>query len=218
MAAPIRISELSCHYGRLRALTSVSTTIPTGTTTALVGANGSGKSTLLAVMAGTKKMSSSRIEGLPRNVAFVVQRSAVPDRLPITVREAVEMGRWRRRGLLGRLDGHDRSVVDGALEDLGIQDLAGRQLGEVSGGQRQRALIAQGLAQQAELLLLDEPLAAVDEETALRIETTIRRQRAAAVTVVLATHDIEQAARADRVIRLDGGTIANDGVTGRPAA
>ncbi|WP_129658315.1 zinc ABC transporter ATP-binding protein AztA [Rothia halotolerans] len=210
MDTSLRLIDLSCRYGQNRALTSLSLEIPAGRTTAVIGSNGSGKSTLLSALAGTKEVSSGRIEGRPRNISFVVQRSSVSDRLPLTVRRTVEMGRWRERGAVGRLTHRDRDVVEQALEELGISDLAGRQLGSLSGGQRQRTLVAQGLAQQAELLLLDEPLAAVDEEAAALIAAAIRRQREEGVTVVIATHEAEQAAQADRVIRLEGGEVESE--------
>jgi zinc/manganese transport system ATP-binding protein len=124
--------------------------------TALVGPNGSGKPALLGVMAGVVRPTSGRLQRVgDRPPAFVPQRSAVADALPLTVRQTVEMGRWSHRGPWRRLTRQDRATVDQAMERLGSTDLATRQLGELSGGQRQRALIAQGLAQESDLLLVD---------------------------------------------------------------
>ena len=113
------------------------------------------------------------------------------------------MGRWSAKKNWQRLTAADRNIVDSCLDLLEISDLADRPLGEVSGGQRQRALIAQGLAQQAPLLLLDEPLAAVDSHAASLIEDVINQQRNQGTTIILATHDLDQAHQADQIIALE---------------
>ena len=181
--------------------------IPHQAVTALVGSNGSGKSTLLEALAGTLRPSRGRIEGLPRDIAYVPQRSQVSDGLPVTVRRTVEMGRWRSRGAMKPLKDTDRRIVEDSMIRMGIDDLAPRRLGDLSGGQRQRVLIAQGLAQRAPLLLLDEPLAAVDASAAHYIRTAILDERNRGVTVLIATHDPSQTAEADKVIKLVNGRL-----------
>ncbi|NUV38603.1 ATP-binding cassette domain-containing protein, partial [Streptomyces sp. KAI-27] len=143
--------------------------------------------------------------------AFVVQRSRVADVLPLTVRDAVAMGRWARRGPWRRLSRADRQVVETSMERLGIADLAGRQLGELSGGQRQRALVAQGLAQDAELLLLDEPTTGLDLAARQLITDVLAEAVAEGATVVQATHDLDAARQAKCVLLLQEGRLVAAG-------
>lgn len=182
------------------------------TTTALVGPNGSGKSTLLGVLAGViKPTSGDLLRTGDRPPAFVPQRGAVGDALPLTVRQTVEMGRWGERGPWRRLTARDHATVDATLDRLSIGDLASRQLGELSGGQRQRTLIAQGLAQQSDLLLLDEPTTGLDPEARDRIGALLRALVADGVTIIQATHDLEVARAADACLLLQDGRLAGQG-------
>ncbi|PNV32287.1 ABC transporter ATP-binding protein [Streptomyces sp. DH-12] len=211
-AARIRFSELCAGYPGRPVLRHVTGEIPESATTVLVGPNGSGKSTLLGVLAGVIKPTSGdllRTGGRPP--AFVPQRGAVGDTLPLTVRQTVEMGRWGERGPWRRLTARDHATVDTALGRLGIGDLASRQLGELSGGQRQRALIAQGLAQESDLLLLDEPTTGLDPEARERIGALLTALAADGVTVVQATHDLEVARAADACLLLQDGHLAEQG-------
>lgn len=212
------LSDVSCRYQRELALDRVTATLPAGGVTALVGPNGSGKSTLLAALAGVLPLAGGQIRNLPEDIAFVVQRSAVPDSLPITVRQTVEMGRWRRRGAWGRLRREDHRIVDEAMARLGLGEIAGRQLGTLSGGQRQRALVAQGLAQRAALILLDEPLAAVDVRASEYIAEAVQDARADGATIVIATHERDQARQADHVLHLSRGALLHEGPPGAVAA
>src|SRR5690625_515188 len=137
--------------------------IEPGTHVAILGTNGSGKSTLLELILGTLRPQAGAIRRASRP-AFVPQRSMLGDQAPMTVRDAVTMGRWAVRGQFGRLRPNDISVIDEQIERLGLASLQHRQISELSGGQRQRTLIAQALTQQADLLLLDEPEAGLDTE------------------------------------------------------
>ncbi|GAB3051844.1 zinc ABC transporter ATP-binding protein AztA [Sediminivirga luteola] len=217
MVNAIELSDVSCRYRRQLALDHVTATLPAGRVTALVGPNGSGKSTLLAALAGVLPLAGGQIRNLPEDIAFVVQRSAVPDSLPITVRQTVEMGRWRRRGAWGRLRREDHQIVDEAMARLGLSELAGRQLGTLSGGQRQRALVAQGLAQRAALILLDEPLASVDVRASEYIAGAVQDARADGATIVIATHERDQARQADHVLHLSRGALLHEGPPGAAA-
>lgn len=186
------------------------------TTTALVGPNGSGKSTLLGVLAGVIRPITGVLEHAGgRPPAFVPQRGAVGDALPLTVRQTVEMGRWGERGPWRRLRRQDRAAVDSALERVGIAGLASRQLGELSGGQRQRTLIAQGLAQESDLLLLDEPTTGLDPEARERMATLLTELVADGVTVVHATHDLDAARSADACLLLREGRLVGQGHPGQ---
>ncbi|WP_447041039.1 zinc ABC transporter ATP-binding protein AztA [Streptomyces sp. DSM 118878] len=208
----IRFTELGAGYPGRPVLHQLSADIPALAMTALVGPNGSGKSTLLGVLAGVINATSGRLcysEGRPP--AFVPQRGAVGDALPLTVRQTVEMGRWGERGLWRRLTRDDRAVVDSVMERLAVADLAARQLGELSGGQRQRVLIAQGLAQQSDLLLLDEPTTGLDPEARGRIAALLTDLVTDGTTVVQATHDLEAARSADACLLLSDGRLVGQG-------
>jgi zinc/manganese transport system ATP-binding protein len=207
MCEPVSLTGVSHRYARIPSLRSVTLTLEPGTVTALVGGNGSGKSTLLGILAGILRPTSGTVAGVPSNTALVPQHSTAPDLFPVTVRRTVSMGRWRDRGLLRPLTRTDRDIVDTSMARMGITDLAGRTLGDLSGGQRQRTFIAQGLAQQAPLLLLDEPLSAVDSTTVTMIDAAVREESRAGVTVVIATHHRHQADSADRVVVLDHGQV-----------
>ncbi len=208
----VALDEVSAGYAGRPVLRRLSTRVPAFATTALVGPNGSGKSTLLGVIAGVIPVAAGevahRTDGRP---AFVVQRSSVSDVLPLTVRDAVAMGRWARRGPWRRLSRADRQAVERSMERLGIADLAGRQLGELSGGQRQRALVAQGLAQEAELLLLDEPTTGLDMAARQLIADVLAEAVAEGVTVVQATHDLGAAREAECVLLLQEGRLVAAG-------
>ncbi|WP_329038583.1 zinc ABC transporter ATP-binding protein AztA [Streptomyces sp. NBC_01725] len=208
----VRFTELTAGYPGRPVLHQLDAEIPALATTALVGPNGSGKSTLLAVLAGVIQPTSGDLHHHgDRPPAFVPQRGAVGDALPLTVRQTVEMGRWGERGPWRRLTRQDRITVDQAMERLGISDLATRQLGELSGGQRQRALIAQALAQESDLLLLDEPTTGLDPEARGWIGSLLTELVAGGVTVVHATHDLEAARSADACLLLRDGHLAGQG-------
>ncbi|WP_280217381.1 zinc ABC transporter ATP-binding protein AztA [Nocardia neocaledoniensis] len=206
--AALEIEQVTAGYGATPVLTEVSATIPRGRITAIVGPNGSGKSTLLGVLAGTVPIQAGTVRvGVPGRPAFVVQHTAIPPTLPITVGETVAMGRWAHRGLWRRLTRADRAIVRSALERMDLTALESRRLDTLSGGQRQRTLLAQALAQQSELLLLDEPAAGLDAASQTAISATLREVAAAGVTVVQATHDPAEAERAHQSLRLEHGRL-----------
>ena len=183
-----------------------------GGSVALIGPNGSGKSTLLRALAGLVAPRSGRLDVPARDrrgaVALVLQTTDVDRTLPVTVRETVTMARYAVRGPFARLRADDRAAVDAALERMDVADLAGRQLHELSGGQRQRVLVAQGLAQQAELLLLDEPVTGLDVVSRELILDAVAAEREAGRTVVVSTHDLDDARRADTVMLLANRIVA----------
>ncbi|RFU84135.1 metal ABC transporter ATP-binding protein [Streptomyces triticagri] len=209
-----RLDALSAGYDGRTVLHQVTADIPESAVTSLVGANGSGKSTLLSAVAGVIRPTAGTVVHRGGAPAFVPQRGAVSDALPLTVRQTVAMARWRERGLWRRLTGRDHSTVDEALERLGITDLAGRQLGELSGGQRQRAFIAQGLAQRSDLLLLDEPCTGLDPGTRQSISRLLADLAADGTTVVQATHDLDSARSGDHCLLLRAGHLDAAGEPG----
>ncbi len=179
------------------ALRDITLTVPVGTRVALVGPNGAGKSTLLKASAGLLPVQSGtiRLYGRPvgdcrHRVAYLPQRSDLDWRFPADVRRLVMTGRYVHLGWLRRPSRQDWALVDQTMDALGIAHLAARQIGELSGGQQQRALLARALAQEADLLLLDEPLNAVDADTRAVIARVLSDLRQAGKTVVAATHDL----------------------------
>jgi len=207
----IRTEGLTVAYGATPVLRGVDLNVADGAAVALLGGNGSGKSTLLEVLAGIVAPTAGAVAGLPDARALVVQRTGGDDRLPLTGRQAVEMGLWRELGPLRRVGAHGRRRVDAALHAVGMRGEAHRQLGAMSGGQRQRVLVAQGLVQDAPLLLLDEPAAAADVEARDRIDAALAERAAQGAIVVVATHDRASLARADRALLLDRGRLVAAG-------
>ncbi|MGP4030171.1 zinc ABC transporter ATP-binding protein AztA [Actinomadura sp. 3N407] len=208
----ITMREMRAGYGSTPVLHDITARIPRSRVTALVGHNGSGKSTLLGVLAGTLAPSGGTVErSCSQRPALVLQRAAVPATLPMTAWNAVAMGRWAHRGWWRRLTKHDKAVVSACMERVGVAELAKAQLGELSGGQYQRTLIAQGLAQQSDLLLLDEPAAGLDHDAQNRILEIFDELTETGVTVVHATHDADAATRADHCLLLkEGRLLAQD--------
>jgi ABC-type Mn2+/Zn2+ transport system ATPase subunit len=188
--------------------------LPRGVTS-LVGPNGSGKSTLLHAIAGLlePRRGTVTVDGRPpgevrRRIAYVLQAQHAPAHLPVTVREVVALGRAPVRGAVGRLRREDRLAVDDAIERVELGRLAGRHLSELSGGERQRAFVAQGLAQQGDVVLLDEPTAGLDVASTEQIRTVLQQERDAGHTIVVATHDLADAADSDHVVLLAGRVVA----------
>ena len=167
-----------------------------GARLALVGPNGSGKSTLLKAVAGILKPQTGelRVFGLPvgachHRVSYLAQRGEIDWRFPVDVARLVLTGRYVHLGWLRQPGVSDRAMVQQVLDHLGIGHLARKQIGELSGGQQQRALLARALAQEADLLLLDEPLNAVDAETRQVLSDALDELQRAGKTIVIATHD-----------------------------
>ncbi len=190
-------------------------TIPANRLTAVIGPNGSGKTTLLNGIAGQIRPQSGRIEVFGQDparihsrVAYVLQANRVSELLPVTVQEVVAMGRYAVLGFFGRFRDADHRAVAAALNRLDIDGLAGLQLRELSGGQRQRVFVAQGLVQEADLLILDEPLTGLDFRSREWIAAVISEELAAGRTVVTTTHDVADANNADHVILMAGRVVA----------
>lgn len=215
--------RLRAGYGWRRVLDGVDLGFEAATLTAIVGPNGAGKSTLLRCLAGLVAPSGGRVTidgvdlrtldraAIARRIAVVPQ--AVETIFPFSVREIVALGRTARLGPLSTPGAADIAAVDRALADLGLLELADRRIDEVSGGERQRAVLAMALAQEGDVLLLDEPTVHLDpahQRATLELIRRLARYRSVAALAVL--HDLNLAsALADRVIAMSGGRVVADG-------
>jgi iron complex transport system ATP-binding protein len=197
--------------------------VPPGEVTALVGPNGSGKSTLLKGLASQMDLTDGRVrvdgrdvhaldeQELARRVGLLSQENVSPDSL--TVEKLVSHGRYPHRGFFESLTEEDRAAIDRAISLAGVEHLRDRDLGSLSGGQKQLAWIAMALAQDTDVLLLDEPTTFLDLHHQLEVMEIVERLRDEAdTTVVLVLHDLDEAARcADNMIALDDGAIYDRG-------
>ncbi len=208
--APIlEVVGLTVRYNGHHALEEVSFRLNSGERLAVVGPNGAGKSTLFKAIVGVLNPTTGEVKVAGRSpgghicIAYVPQRTQVDWSFPTTVDAAVMMGRFGKIGLLRRPGRRDWEYVRECLNVVGMTPLAGRQIGELSGGQQQRMFIARALAQEAELMLMDEPLTGLDVPAQEDIFRVLETLRARGVTVMVATHDLNQAAeRFDRVMLL----------------
>jgi manganese/iron transport system ATP-binding protein len=203
-------SGLSVQYDGRLALEDISFRIESGERVAVVGPNGAGKSTLFKVIAGVINPTSGELRiygegpGSHICIAYVPQRSQVDWNFPVTVADVVMMGRIGRLGLFRWPKKRDWEFARSSLAEVGLDDLAGRQINELSGGQQQRMFIARALAQEAELLLMDEPLSGLDIKSQESIYAILDTLRSRNVTIMVATHDLDQAAeRFDQVMLLN---------------
>jgi ABC-type Mn2+/Zn2+ transport system ATPase subunit len=201
--------RLTVELGGREALTEIEAEIPAGVSVALLGPNGAGKSTLLRAAAGLVEATQGSISVPGGETAFVPQRLDVEPAFPVTALDVARMGRYPRVGWLGRFTAGDHDAVAKSLDALSVGHLARRRFGDLSGGERQRVLLAQAAAQDAPVLLLDEPFTGVDRPTGDALRKLFGRWRDEGRTVVVATHDLESAARDyDYVLCLNGRMIA----------
>lgn len=211
----VELQNVSAAYvGRL-ALENLTLQIDPGLRVAVAGPNGAGKSTLFHVLAGVMPPSSGkvRVHGHLSSrhlcTAYVTQSRQVDWSFPVSVSDVVMMGRSGLLGLFRRPAQADRAAVAQSLERVGLAQLAERQIVQLSGGQKQRMFIARALAQEADLILLDEPLAGLDLGSQERIFVLLDELKDDGVTVLFATHDLDLAAkRFDRILLLNREIIA----------
>lgn len=211
----VRAVDLTVTYESGPALDRVSFEVYKGERLAVVGPNGAGKSTLFKVIAGILQPTAGRIEiygGVPGEhicVAYVPQRSVVDWRFPVTVYDVVMMGRVGRIGLLRRPGREDHQKVQQALARVGLSDCASRQIAQLSGGQQQRMFLARALAQEAELMLLDEPFTGLDLPSQNDLLDLLERLQREGITLMISLHDLNLAAQHfTRVMLLNRSLIA----------
>lgn len=195
----ISITDLAVRYGTVQALSGVSIELLPGRIIGIIGMNGSGKSSLFAAIMGTVKLADGQVRlfgGEPararRNnlVSYVPQSEAVDWDFPISVSEVVMTGRYGRLGPTRRPRQSDRDAVASAIDRVGLSALAQRQIGELSGGQRKRVFVARGIAQEASLMLLDEPFAGVDKGSEHTIIELLRSLADEGRGILISTHDL----------------------------
>ncbi|MDO5611872.1 MAG: ABC transporter ATP-binding protein [Paracoccus sp. (in: a-proteobacteria)] len=221
-------TDLQAHgvcidYGAVPVVAGLDLSIPRGRFTVLIGPNGSGKSTILRGLAGLLPLSAGRVtlDGTPitrlpskavaRRIAFLAQSATAPEGMTVT--DLVRQGRYPHRGLFGAWTAADSEAVAQALALTSVADLADRRLDSLSGGQRQRAWIAMALAQQGDILLLDEPTTWLDLAHQIELLDLVRALiRSRGATVVAVLHDLNQAARyADHLVLLRDGQVQSAG-------
>ncbi len=201
VAEPVlELDDVAVRFGAVDAIEGVTGVVRAGEAVALVGPNGAGKSTLLRAVLGLVPLHRGRIRVLGlapadarRSVGYVPQHAMLDPEFPVTAGEVVLMGRYRHVGWFRRPGRADRAAAAAALDAVGLTDRAGARFGALSGGQRQRVLVARALAQEARLLLLDEPFNGVDVTTQEVMVSLLADQRAAGVAVVVSTHDLDVA-------------------------
>lgn len=196
----IQVRNLTVSYGLVPALLDISLDIEKGLLVGIIGPNGSGKSTLIKSILGFVKpdFGSVQIFGQPASsnrgrVAYVPQRGAVDWDFPVTVREVALMGRYGKRRWWQNLRKADFVAADRSLEKVRMSEFSKRQIGQLSGGQQQRVFLARALAQDADILMLDEPFAGVDAATEHSILQVLEETKAENKTVVVVHHDLSTA-------------------------
>ena len=194
-AAAIKLHDLTVAYDRHPAIHHVSGEFLPGSLTAVIGPNGAGKSTMLKAIVGLLRPAEGRVEltGAKRqDIAYLPQQADIDRGFPITVLDAVMIGYWRRAGMLGGIDAELTRRALTALEAVGLSGFAERPIGTLSAGQFQRALFARVMLQDAPVILLDEPFAAIDARTTRDLLDLVRRWHGESRTIVAVLHDVEQ--------------------------
>ncbi|GLQ55969.1 manganese/iron ABC transporter ATP-binding protein [Devosia nitrariae] len=201
------------------AISRASFRVPRGSIAALVGVNGSGKSTLFKAIMGFVPLARGSVEilgesgreALKKNlVAYVPQSEEVDWNFPVLVEDVVMMGRYGHMGLLRRPKPHDREMVENALARVGMSDFRKRQIGELSGGQRKRVFLARALAQEGQVILLDEPFTGVDVKTEDAIVALLRDLRDEGRVILVSTHNLGSVPEfCDRTVLVKGTVLAH---------
>ena len=207
--ATISADHLCVGYGKHPVVEGVMLDMYPGELLVLIGTNGSGKSTLLKTLAGLIHPVHGELHvlgqhagQLPTRVAYLPQHPVSSHTLPLQVRDVVTMGRFAHLGLFKRTSSSDRAIVNSAMQRTGINEQASKPIRDLSGGQQQRTHLAQVLAREAEILLLDEPTAGLDINGRKLVAELIAGERARGVTVVMATHELADAEQATSVMLL----------------
>lgn len=216
MSHRLRIDDLTVSYHRVPAVHHLTLELRCGRTIALLGPNGAGKTSFFKALVGLVKPEAGTIElgghgtkHAARDIAYLPQREAVDWDFPVTVRGLAEMGRYTRLGWWRTFGEADRIAVDRAIALMELGDLADRQISALSGGQQQRTFLARALAQEAHVMLLDEPFNGLDKPAQDLLAATLRRLAANGNLVIVSHHDLKTVPDLfDEVIFLNGELIA----------
>jgi zinc/manganese transport system ATP-binding protein len=195
MTNALRLVDLTVSYDRHPAVHHVTVDIPAAEMTAVVGPNGAGKSTLLKALLGLAPRVEGRIECAAKRIAYLPQQAEIDRSFPISVLDTVLLGRWSRFGGFGSARSADIHDAQHAIEAVGLGGFERRPIDTLSVGQFQRVLFARLLLQDADLVLLDEPFAAIDSKTVADLMTLIQRWREEKRTVICVLHDLDQVRR-----------------------
>ena len=195
--AALSVRDLTLSYDDAPVVEGMTFSLEMGHLVAVVGPNGAGKSTMIKAMVGVLTPDRGDVQVLGdtgkrarRHITYVPQRGSVDWDFPVTVWDVVAQGRFGHIGLLGRLKGQQRQLVEQALHKVGMTELQHRQIGELSGGQQQRVFLARALAQQGDVYLMDEPFVGVDARTERAIVDVLSALRDQGKLVMVVHHDL----------------------------
>lgn len=219
----ISVKNLTVAYEKNTIIEDMNLSIPKGKISIIIGANGCGKSTLLKTISRINKPTNGEIfinkknikktkeKDIAKEVAFLPQGPVAPSGL--TVREIVAYGRFPHQNMIGGLNSHDKEVIDWAIRETGLSEFSEREIENLSGGQRQRAWIAMTLAQETEIIMLDEPTTYLDMSYQLEVLEVLQKlNREKNITVVIVLHELNNACRfADNIIGLKKGKVICQG-------
>jgi ABC-type Mn2+/Zn2+ transport system ATPase subunit len=213
----LKVSDLTVSYHRIPALHHIGFEVQCGQCVGLIGPNGAGKSTLLKALAGLVQFETGSItfhghvvRGATKEFAYLPQRENIDWDFPTTVRGIVEMGRYLQLGWWRRYGKEDDVAVEEAIVSMELKPLENRQINALSGGQQQRAFLARALAQQAHVVLLDEPFTGLDNPTQASLKLLLRRLRDQGKLIIASHHDLASVPDIfDRVLLLNGELIAS---------
>lgn len=199
MTVAVQVRAISVNYGDVEALRNASITLSEGLVYGLVGMNGSGKSTLMKAIIGLLRPESGSVSIHGKSpvvarktgaIAYVPQSEDIDGAFPISVSEVVMTGRYGHMGPMRRPRSIDKEAVNAALERVGLLDLAQRPIGQLSGGQKKRVFVARGIAQDATVMLLDEPFAGVDKTSEATITAVLQDLAHEGKCILVSTHDL----------------------------
>lgn len=217
----LEVSNLTINYRQVRAVEGVSFTLKPGQVTGLIGPNGAGKSSLIKGILGLESLATGSVNWQQRplakqlnRVAYVPQRSQIDWSYPVTVKRAVMMGQITTTGWFRQYSQRSQAIVDRALKKVGVWQYRQRQISELSGGQQQRVFLARAIAQEADLLLLDEPFNNIDLQTETILFEIFQQLKAQGKTLLVISHDLSETLNNyDQLLLLNKKLIASGTVT-----
>lgn len=212
----LKLQTVAASYGRKSALNDVSFAITCGHRLGVIGPNGAGKSTLIRILAGLKQADHGQIfwrdkllHQSAKEFGYLPQLDQHQKHFPITIREVVAMGRYPKTGMWRRLTQKDQRIIDRAIASMDLGDLQNRQIDELSGGQQQRTYIARALAQEAHVILLDEPFNGLDRESSLHLDHSLHTLAQNGHLIIASHHNLETLEHVfDRLLVLDTKQVA----------